>query len=468
VYGLRQARKLRKVSDHLIAPTSHETIMGPEDHLCLHDPRWQPEKPYSMLFACTVGVSHQASTLINMEKVLQSHFATTTYSVWTKIKEQGYVETENEIKTIINDFDIFLLNCGKPVFDFDFYKRLKEINPRLLIVYLDGDSHMNFPTYTQWFIDDLDLFVSFDSIDVSDFVAQLGCRSICLGNVISKHDFYPIDRIKKDIDVSFYGGPKKERKDFLTFLGRQNVGLQCFGDSFGGVRLSQTELNQVINRSKIGLAFNKYGYVDDKIRMPRNFILSRAITGHNFEYILCRTFVLAESIDNFDRFFSEGREIVTFDGKSDLLDKIRYYLEHETEREQIAHAAFEKTMVHFEGARQLEKMANLIVKCTNVKHGYQEHFTCDRTGYRIKSLAAQGDYKPTKKHFVNLQTSLAFHFLKKGSLYLAIQQLRCLKYGFPYLFVRTQMKFLLFGLLGRARNKIFRVWRSILGIPARN
>ena len=84
------------------------------------------------------------------------------------------------------------------------YKELKEINPTLLIVYLDGDSHMNFPTYTQWFINDIDLFVSVDSIDVSDFVAQLGCRSICLGNTISDKDFYPIQGINKDITITIF------------------------------------------------------------------------------------------------------------------------------------------------------------------------------------------------------------------------------------------------------------------------
>lgn len=456
------------MSHQVMAPPVQETIEGPEDHLSLHEPGRQPVTPYSMLFACTIEASHQASTLINMEKTLQSCFATTTYPIWPKIKEQGRVETEKEIKQLINCFDIFVLLCGKPIFDFNFYKQLKEINPRLLIVYLDGDSHMNFPTYTQWFISDLDLFVSFDSIDVSDFVAQLGCRSICLGNVISKQDFYPIDGVKKDIDVSFYGGPKRDRKEFLAFLRAQDVGLQCFGSSFGAW-LDQKQLNQIINRSKIGLAFNKYGYVDDKIRMPKKFLLSRAITGHNFEYILSRTFVLAESIDNFDRFFSEGREIVTFDGKSDLLDKVRYYLEHEMEREQIAHAAFQKTMDHFEGALQLKKMTNLIMKCANVMHGHQERFTCNETRYRVKPLTVQGNYKPTKKHYVNLQSALALRFLKHGSVYLAIQQLNCLKYGLPYLFVRTQIKFLVYGLLGRTRGKIFRVWRSILlRVPARN
>ena len=461
MYGLGQARKLRKVSDHLIAPTSHKTIMGPEDHLCLHNPRWQPEKPYSMLFACTVEVSHQASTLINMEKVLQSHFATTTYSVWTKFKEQGRVETENEIKKLINGFDIFLSQCGKPVFDFNFYKRLKEINPRLLIVYLDGDSHMNFPTYTQWFIDDLDLFVSWDSIDVSDFVAQMGCRSICLGSPISKNDFYPIQDIKKDINVSFYGGPKGDRKEFLAFIQEQKIGLQCFGDSFGGVRLSQIELNRVINRSKIGLSFNKHNYVRDKMRMPKNFIISRQIKGHVFEYMLCETFVLSEYIENINRFFVEGKEIISFDGKSDLLDKILYYLEHETDREEIAEAGHIKTMSHYEGTIQIAKIANLVVKCANIQRGHRETFSSVDAGYQVTPLSAQGTYRPTKKHFVNVQTALAFHFLKKGSLYLAIQQLRCLKYGFPYLFVRTQMKFLVFGFLGKWKQNLYKMVKYI-------
>ena len=49
----------------------------------------------------------------------------------------------------------------------------------------------------------------------------MGCKSICLGNVISQKDFYHIQNAKKKYDVMFYGGLKFQggsRQQILEFL----------------------------------------------------------------------------------------------------------------------------------------------------------------------------------------------------------------------------------------------------------
>ena len=177
--------------------------------------------------------------------------------------------------------------------------------------------------------------------------------------------------------------------------------------------------------------------------------------GHIFENMMCRTFVLSEHVENSQRFFIEGKEIVSFEGESDLLDKILYYLDHDAEREEIAEAGYAKTTAHYEGAIQIEKMTNLVVKCANLKQGRLEVFSSIDTGYQVKPLSAQGDYKPTKKHFVNWQISEAFRHFKRGSINVAIQQLGCLKYGVPYLFLRTRIKLFVLGFLGRWKRKVY-------------
>lgn len=61
-------------------------------------------------------------------------------------------------------------------------------------------------------------------------------------------------------------------------------------------------------------------------------------TARTFEIPACGGFMLHERNDEVRSFFEEGREIECFDGVDELVDKTRYYLEHEAERADIAEA----------------------------------------------------------------------------------------------------------------------------------
>ena len=47
------------------------------------------------------------------------------------------------------------------------------------------------------------------------------------------------------------------------------------------------------------------------------------------------------------RFFTPMSDYVVFDSKEDLLDKVRYYLEHEDERQQIAWNGHQKALKEY-------------------------------------------------------------------------------------------------------------------------
>ena len=52
-------------------------------------------------------------------------------------------------------------------------------------------------------IGDFDLYVSLDSLDATDIAAQMGCKSICLGNVISQKIFIIFKMQKKNMMLCF-------------------------------------------------------------------------------------------------------------------------------------------------------------------------------------------------------------------------------------------------------------------------
>ena len=68
------------------------------------------------------------------------------------------------------------------------------------------------------------------------------------------------------------------------------------------------------------------------------------IKGRNFEIPGCGGFLVTSRIDGLDKYYADGKEIIIFEDKDDLIDKIKYYLSHEVEREFIARAGYERTL----------------------------------------------------------------------------------------------------------------------------
>ena len=320
-------------------------VNRPLCHIAYNKINKLPSKPYKMLLACSPDRAHQKHTTTEMQKILSKKFEITNFSIFDALYNFGRVKTQKKIFSMISNFDVFMIWLSKPALDFNFYKKLKKINPSLIIVYLEGDSEIIFPNYTKKLIGDFDLYVSLDSLDATDIAAQMGCKSICLGNVISQKDFYHIQNAKKKYDVMFYGGLKFQggsRQQILEFLKQQGVPIHCFGKSFGYV--SGKELNKKINESKILISFNQAGYNPISFNFPKNYKIGMHLKAKIFEPILCKTFVLSEEIENMERFYEPNKELVSFKDKFDLVEKIRFFLMNNSKREQIALASYNKTI----------------------------------------------------------------------------------------------------------------------------
>jgi spore maturation protein CgeB len=100
-----------------------------------------------------------------------------------------------------------------------------------------------------------------------------------------------------------------------------------------GEPLSDTELIQMYSRSKISLGFSTVAQLPTPGRKPVKQVRLR-----DFEATMSGAFYMVEAFDELTEFFEPDREIVMFNDAEELLQKVKFYLTHDSVREKIRRA----------------------------------------------------------------------------------------------------------------------------------
>ena len=99
-----------------------------------------------------------------------------------------------------------------------------------------------------------------------------------------------------------------------------------------GAPLSDDAMVRMYSRAKIILGFSSCG----ETHLGETRILQVRL--RDFEVPMSGGFYLVEYMEELEEFYEIGREIVCYDGPDDLTAKIKYFLAHDAEREQIRQA----------------------------------------------------------------------------------------------------------------------------------
>lgn len=169
---------------------------------------------------------------------------------------------------------------------------------------------------------------------------------------------------ERDIDIIYVGKFWRQKIDILTTVRRafgrrfrmygflklkHNIYLNVRYGYAGWVQpISFQERVRLYQRAKIGINvhWNDYGLGNQRLyHLPANGVMQ-----------------ISDCASHLDRVFTQGEEVVSYRSTDELIDRIKYYLNHENERQRIALQGYRRTMEKYRFATVTRAAGRLIAE----------------------------------------------------------------------------------------------------------
>lgn len=188
----------------------------------------------------------------------------------------------------------------------------------------------------------LDTSIPFRSANVADIGPVVGC--------LSKKSFTEVVEPKlsqkRDIDLLILGTMYTERRRIIDKLRSENIEAVSSGGGYDSKRLSFDEYFSLSARAKIRVVTS---FTEERREQFNSN--SAQLKAHIMEAIASRSLLFVDSAFPTSNFLEGGADFIYFSDMDDLLEKSKYYLENESERERIAGSAHEKWRRSYMGGR---------------------------------------------------------------------------------------------------------------------
>lgn len=229
-------------------------------------------------------------------------------------------------------------------------RHVRQASPRTVIVHYSPDDQMVPTNQSRYWLRGIPIYhlhVTTKSYNVPE-ISDLGAGEVLfVDNAYDPATHRPMelreeDRRKYATDVGFVGAHEADRLAQMRHLARHGIPVLVWGYFWERVAnpghpnlvirnefLDGAELARSISATRINLGFLR--------KQNRDLQTTRSI-----EIPACGGFFLGERTDEHRRLFREGVEAEFFSSPDELLQKCRYYLEHEEERRRIAEAGLRR------------------------------------------------------------------------------------------------------------------------------
>lgn len=232
-----------------------------------------------------------------------------------------------------------------------------------------ADDYWRFDNYSKYWAPLFHWVATTDSRAIEKY-HKIGYKNVIKTQWACNHFLYKPLNLSKIYDVTFIGQPHGERKKIIEKIKKAGVDVKCWGRGWPNGRISQEEMIRIFSQSKINLNLTRGSSATVLKSLARIFLRRKSdrsiqienpkhwidnlksllgkrreqIKGRNFEIPGCGGFLLSGYADNLGEYYEDDKEIVIFKDTKALINKIKYYLEHDEEREAIAKAGYERTL----------------------------------------------------------------------------------------------------------------------------
>ena len=187
-------------------------------------------------------------------------------------------------------------------------------------------------------------------------------------NGYSSHVHRPVITTEREkqfygAEVALIGSYEKERVELIRYLAENDIRVKIWGWGRSPARSGMNHPNITFT--------GKYVYGDEYAKVVCSTDINLCFlrkenrdteTTRSVEIPACGGFMLAERTTDHLELFEEDKEAVYFSSKEELLEKIRYYLEHETARAQVAMNAMARCLKsEYSYKHQLKKVISIIL-----------------------------------------------------------------------------------------------------------
>ena len=156
--------------------------------------------------------------------------------------------------------------------------------------------------------------------------------------------------VEKSIDVSFVGQCYGNRAAVIDEIKRQGINVEAYGIGWSNGPLPTEEMVRMYSRSKINLGFGGVAGHENTF----------CLKGRDFEIPMSGGLYLTEDHPELTVAFHPGEEILTYSGIEDLLEKIKYYLDHPAEAEAVRKNGYKRALRDHTWEMRFEKIFSLI------------------------------------------------------------------------------------------------------------
>lgn len=321
-------------------------------------------KDKSILYAVWRGDSNEDHPYHNwrviFEKLFGKFIAFDTAKTYFRY---GKKETNKRFLKIVQKDkpDYIFFSIVYDEFDLQALQAIKKISPSTKMIALISDDDWRFEDYSRYYAPLFDYTILMH--DVRKEYKKEGIKNVIFWYWAFNCEVLKPLNLEKKYDVTFIGSPRASRFELVKYLIDNGINIHIWGDGWAKYpelkgryhgTLSTEDFVKVINQSRINMNFSMGGHGEPQVK------------GRPWEIASCGSFALVERCEDFKKFFKEDKEIAmfNFNDKEDMLKKVKYYLAHEKEREEIAKKAYNKTILFH---NQIERVSNFFKETINDK-----------------------------------------------------------------------------------------------------